>query len=199
VTDNLVNLNQIKKLKRAKMIVFILIAAAVFSAITWKYLIYDSAIDFKIPESSNQTYNQPIAILPNDILSQIDDNLGKPILLYVYTTWCGICKQQLPIINEMARKFQNTDLKVISVAIDRNIDGASLMNYLEYYKNIYFKPEYLIYNDGLSDLLKTKNIRYNRIIPLTVLIGRTGEVETRFTGAKSEKYINRKIIKTLMQ
>jgi thiol-disulfide isomerase/thioredoxin len=114
VTNNLVNLNQIKKLKRAKMIVFILIAAAVFSAITWKYLIYDSAIDFKIPESSNQTYNQPIAILPNDILSQIDDNLGKPILLYVYTTWCGICKQQLPIINEMARKFQNIYLKVIS-------------------------------------------------------------------------------------
>ncbi|MFT6259320.1 MAG: hypothetical protein ACJA0S_001310 [Rickettsiales bacterium] len=99
----------------------------------------------------------------------------------------------------MARKFQNTELKVISVAIDRNIDANVLNNYLQSYQNIYFKPEYLLYNDGLENLLKSKNIRYNKIIPLTVLIDRNGKITTRFTGAKSENYLNRKIIKILAQ
>jgi thiol-disulfide isomerase/thioredoxin len=181
------------------MIITIILISALLATIIWKYAIQDPAINLQIPESDNKTFNHSIAIAPNDILSQIESASGKPILLYIYTTWCGICKQQFPTINEMARKFQNTDLKVISVAIDRNIDANALNNYLEFYQNIYFKPEYLVYNDGLEDLLKSKNIRYNKIIPLTVLLNRNGAVVTRFTGAKSENYLNRKIIKTLAQ
>jgi thiol-disulfide isomerase/thioredoxin len=199
VKNNLIDFNKIKTAKRNKMLVTIIIICALLATIIWKYFIENPAINFQIPESTNKTFNHSIAITPNDIISQIEDSSGKPILLYIYTTWCSICKQQFPIINEMARKFQNTDLKIISVAIDRNIDGAALNNYLEFYQNIYFKPEYLVYNDGLEDLLKSKNIRYNKIIPLTVLIDRAGKIETRFTGTKSENYLNRKIIKILAQ
>ncbi|MFT6386607.1 MAG: thiol-disulfide isomerase/thioredoxin [Rickettsiales bacterium] len=181
------------------MIITIILICALLATIIWNYAIQDPTNDLQIPESTNKTYNQSIAIAPNDVISQIEDAAGKPILLYIYTTWCGVCKHQFPIINEMARKFQNTELKVISVAIDRNIDANVLNNYLQSYQNIYFKPEYLLYNDGLENLLKSKNIRYNKIIPLTVLIDRNGKITTRFTGAKSENYLNRKIIKILAQ
>ena len=181
------------------MIATILIVVACLSTIIWGYFVQNSAVNLPIPESENKTYSEPLAIAPSDIITQIEANAGKPILLYIYTTWCGVCKQQFPVINEVARKFQKTDLKVISVAIDKNIDAKNLINYLEYYKNTYFAPEYLIYNDGLGDLLKQKNIKYNKIIPLTVLIDRDGEIIFRFTGYKGENYITRKILKTLSQ
>lgn len=191
------NLNKIKNFKRAKMIATILIVVAILSTIIWGRFVQNSTNNLPIPESENKTYSAPLAIAPSDIITQIDANFGKPILLYIYTTWCGVCKQQFPIINEVARKFQQTDLKVIAVAIDKNIDAKNLINYLENYKNTYFAPEYLVYNDGLEDLLRQKNIRYNKIIPLTVLIDRGGEIEFRFTGYKGENYITRKIMKTL--
>ena len=180
------------------MIIVILIIAIISSALIWKYFIENPASKFSIPESKNYTYSKPIAITPNDIASQIESNIGSPMLLYIYTSWCGICKKQTPIINEMARKFQSTDLKVIAVAIDRNIDSEGLTKYLEYYKNIYFEPQFLVYNDGLADILRQKNIKYNRIVPLTVLLNHQGKVLFRFTGTKSENYINRKIIKSLI-
>ena len=197
VKNNLVNLNKIKNFKRAKMIATILILVACLSTIIWRSFVQDSTINLPIPESDNRSYTQPLPIAPSDIINQIEANAGKPILLYLYTTWCSVCKEQMPVINEIARKFQKTDLKVIAVAIDKNIDAKNLSNYLEYYKNIYFPPQYLIYNDGLGDLLKQKNIKYNKIIPLTVLVDRGGEVEFRFTGYKGENYIARKIMKTL--
>lgn len=198
VSNNIVNLNQIKNLKKVKMIILIAIISAILSVIIWKNFVQDPADNLQIPESDNITFNQPKPIAPSDILTQIDNNAGKPILLYIYTTWCPICKHQLPNINEMARKFQNSDLRVIAVAIDRNIDSTTLMTYLDKFKNVYFEPQYLVYNDGLANFLAQKNIKYNKIIPLTVLIDRKGEVDIRFTGYKREGYLNRKIIKLLM-
>lgn len=197
VKNNLVNLNKIKNFKRAKMIATILILVAGLSTIIWRSFVQDYDHNMPIPESDNRSYTEPLPIAPSDIVNQIESNAGKPILLYLYTTWCSVCKEQMPVINEISRKFQKTDLKVIAVAIDKNIDAKNLSNYLEYYKNIYFPPQYLIYNDGLADLLKQNNIKYNKIIPLTVLVDRSGEVEFRFTGYKGENYIARKIMKTL--
>jgi len=179
------------------MIVAILILVAILSVIIWNNILNKETDNFKIPESNNITYNNPIAISPGDVVNQIDNQKGKPVLLYIYTTWCSICKRQLPTINEISRKFQNTDLKVISVAIDKNIDDAALKNYLEYYQNIYFQPQYLVYSDGLGDLLSRKGVKYDKIIPLTVLIDRDGSIKYRFTGYKSVKSLAHKIIKTL--
>ena len=179
------------------MIATILIIVFALSILIWNNVISQSVDETKIPESNNKTYNNPQAISPNDIISEIERNKNKPILLYIYTTWCRICKQQLPVINEISRKFQNTDLKVISVAIDKNIDNSALLNYLQYYENIYFQPQYLVYSDGLEDLLMSKGVEYNKIIPLTVLINKEGVVKLRFTGYRNEKFLTKKIIKTL--
>jgi len=197
VRNNIVNLTNFKNLKRDKMIATILILVVILSTTIWGYLSQSSALNLPIPESDNRSYTNPLPISPSDIINQIEANAGKPILLYIYTTWCSVCQRQLPVINEISRKFQKTDLVVIAVAIDKNIDAKNLNNYLEYYKNIYFPPQYLIYNDGLEDLLRQKNIKYNKIIPLTALVDRNGEIEFRVSGYKGESYITNKIMKTL--
>ena len=183
-----------------KMIIVILIVAVFSSLFIWNKYVENAQIkNFKIPESSNIEYDihSPSALAPGDIISQIDLDSGKPILLYIYTSWCGVCKKETPIINEIARKFQNTDLKVIAVAIDKNFTAENLANYLNDFGKIYFKPSYLIHSDGLADLLKQKSINYNRRIPLVVTISKDGEVTSSSTGYKSEEFVTKKIIKML--
>jgi thiol-disulfide isomerase/thioredoxin len=187
-------------MKNKKMIVVISIITAILALVIWNNFIEnETAPDINIPESKNISFNtsQINSITPGDIITEINNNHGKPVLLFLYTSWCSICKKQLPIINEAARRFQNTDLQIISIAIDKNISNKALADYLNFYGSIYFKPNYLVYTDGLADLLKTKAIEYNNRIPLTVLIARNGKIITRFTGFKSQNYLNRKIMRSL--
>lgn len=199
--NNIIYLEKIKNYKKIKsMISVILVVAIIVGVVAWNYLVENPPIpDLKIPASENKVYTLDTfsTLTPGDIISEIEYNKNKPTLLYFYTTWCSACKAQFPVINEMARKYQNTDLKVIAVAIDRNISNQALFNYLKSYGNIYFKPNYLLYQDGLRDLLKTKEIDFNKVIPFTVLINRNGSIAASFTGAKSQNYLNRRIIKSL--
>lgn len=192
--NNLTKLEQFRKFKKAKMIATILVTVAILSIIIWNNIISQELDDIKIPQSNNKTYNTIEAISPSDVINQIDNSKGSPVLLYIYTTWCGICKKQLPIINDIAKRFQNTDLKVIAVAIDKNMDGASFENYLQLYPDIYFQPKYLLYSDGIQDLLLKKNIKYSKKIPFTIILNRDSNVEFQSSGYKSKKFLNRKII-----
>ncbi len=182
--------------KKTKMIGLILIIAAILSIIIWDKFLDQEIDNTKIPASNNKTYQIPKSITPSDVVDQINQSQGKPILLYIYTTWCSVCKAQTPIVNQIARQFQNTDLKLIILAVDNNINGSALFNYLtQHYQNIYFQPQYLAYKENFEALLNQKAINYNKIIPFTAIINREGRVETKFNGYKGQQYIMRKLLK----
>lgn len=48
----------------------------------------------------------------------IDDMKGKVILIDFWATWCGPCREALPHMKEIAKKFQGQPLVVISVSLD---------------------------------------------------------------------------------
>jgi thiol-disulfide isomerase/thioredoxin len=175
----------------------IFIGAALGFAL-WHYFVDNiAALDVQIPESKNISFSDhhPISMTTQQVADEFEKADNKPILLYIYTTWCGVCKKNIPIINEIAREFQNTDLQVISLAIDRGIDEQTLKIYLDSYGDIYFEPRYLSFKEGFLEFLKKKDINYTNRIPFTVLISRNGEIVTKFTGAKSKNYLRNKIIR----
>ena len=180
------------------MLIIILILTTIFAITIWHFFVENTdSYNFVVPPSRNQSFSQPIAINPDDIVAEIDENIGTPILLYLYTTWCASCKKQTPIINEISRKFQETKLHVISVAIDKNVNEYEIHNHLKNFGKIYFSPKFLLYSNNLVDLLATKNIHHSGYIPLTVLIDKNGRIAMRFTGSKSQHYIEKRIIKNL--
>jgi len=48
----------------------------------------------------------------------MDDLQGKVVLIDFWATWCGPCREALPHIRDMARKFQGQPLVVLSVSLD---------------------------------------------------------------------------------
>jgi len=48
----------------------------------------------------------------------MDDLLGKVVLLDFWATWCGPCREAVPHIREIARKFQGEPLVILSVSLD---------------------------------------------------------------------------------
>lgn len=48
----------------------------------------------------------------------MDDLTGKVVLLDFWATWCAPCREALPHIRELARKFQGQPLVILSVSLD---------------------------------------------------------------------------------
>ncbi len=50
----------------------------------------------------------------------LDEQVGKVVLLDFWATWCGPCKQTLPEIHSIAKKFAGQPLVVVSISSDSN-------------------------------------------------------------------------------
>jgi len=52
----------------------------------------------------------------------LDDLQGKVVLIDFWATWCGPCREALPHVREIAKKFQGQPLVVLSVSVDSDED-----------------------------------------------------------------------------
>jgi thiol-disulfide isomerase/thioredoxin len=52
----------------------------------------------------------------------LDDLKGKVVLLDFWATWCGPCREALPHMKDIAKKFQGQPLVILSVSLDDNED-----------------------------------------------------------------------------
>jgi thiol-disulfide isomerase/thioredoxin len=49
----------------------------------------------------------------------VEDTKGKPVLVHFWAVSCGICKDKLPQLNEMKRKYGEIGLQTIAVHMPR--------------------------------------------------------------------------------
>jgi thiol-disulfide isomerase/thioredoxin len=204
MNDKIIALKDYKKHskfnKNRKMFFLLIVFATAVGLISWHFFVENvENSEVAIPASRNIDYSQemPKAMSAAQIANKFENAHGKPILLYIYTTWCKTCFKTFPVINEIAREFQNTELEIITLAIDRDMTDFQLKNHLQKYGQIYFEPQFLAFKDGFISLLQNKGISYNGRIPFTVLISRGGEVVVKFSGSKSKNYLRNRIIKEL--
>ena len=181
------------------MIIVIIFISAIFALITWNIL--NNHVEIEIPESDNISYDSSVIqnLSASDVITFIENNErnSNPVLIYLYTSWCGICKKQLPEINAIANKFQNTDLKILAIAIDKDGDKGNIIEHLERINNLYFKPFYIGNRSNFKESLQTKSIKFNNKIPFLILIDRNSDIINQSSGYKKFKYLNRKVMKLL--
>jgi peroxiredoxin len=56
----------------------------------------------------------------NGATVKLSDYKGKVVLLDFWATWCEPCREALPHLREVAKKFQGQPLVVVSVSLDDN-------------------------------------------------------------------------------
>ena len=60
--------------------------------------------------------------------SSLKDFKGKYVYVDVWATWCGPCKQQIPFLQELEKKYHNKNIEFVSISVDngRGFPGKSL-------------------------------------------------------------------------
>ena len=73
--------------------------------------------------------------------SEILDYKDGPVLVDFFATWCGPCKMQGPIVEELAGDLEGTPIKVASLDVDQA--GAVAQKY-----GVMSIPTIIIFKDG---------------------------------------------------
>lgn len=103
---------------------------------------------------------------------------GQVVLLNVWATWCGPCREEIPYLSDLSRAEQPRGLKIIGVSIDTKADQAKvadLATQLGMPYDIWLDPD-----DRISGLFRASGV------PASVLIDRDGVLRWRHLGVVRE-------------
>lgn len=105
---------------------------------------------------------------------RLSEHRGEVVLLNFWATWCGPCRQEMPLLNDLHAKYQRAGLTLLGVNIDATPAAAGEMA-----RGL--KVTYPILIDERQEVGKLYRIG---AMPLTVLIDRQGVVRYVSEGFK---------------
>ena len=105
---------------------------------------------------------------------RLSEHLGEVILINFWATWCGPCRQEMPLLDEIYGKYQRAGLTLLSVNIDDDHDRA-----IEMAKTL--GVSYPVLFDVRKDVSRSYLVG---TMPSTVLVDREGVVRYVSEGFK---------------
>jgi thiol-disulfide isomerase/thioredoxin len=104
---------------------------------------------------------------------------GKVVVFDFWATWCGPCRQQYPLYQQVEERFKKNN-KVVFLALSTDEDRAAVKPFLDaqqWNKTVYF-------DDGLSSLLKVSSI------PTTMVFNGNGDLVSRMNGFLPDRFVD---------
>ena len=103
------------------------------------------------------------------------DFRGKLVLLNVWATWCGPCRQEMPSLNRLEAKLSSEGLVVLPISVDRG--GGPVVAMYYYQEGIDHLGIYLDPNHVIEDRLKVS------ALPTTYIIDQEGRMVGALEGS----------------
>jgi thiol-disulfide isomerase/thioredoxin len=104
---------------------------------------------------------------------------GKVVVMDFWATWCGPCRVQHPLYEQVKQRFKSRD-DVVFLAINTDEDPSVVKPFLEENK---WNPKSVYFEDGLSNLLRVSSI------PTTIVVDKQGQIFSRMNGFVPEKFV----------
>ena len=105
---------------------------------------------------------------------RLSEQLGEVVVLNFWATWCGPCRQEMPLLDEIYLKYRRAGLVLLSINIDQDTERAAEMATT-------LGVSYPVLMDTRNDVAKAYDIG---TMPLTVLIDREGTIRYVSEGYK---------------
>src|ERR1700739_2079716 len=106
---------------------------------------------------------------------------GKPLLVTFWATWCEPCRDEYPMLNELARQYAPQGLKVVGVSLDQDGDLILMRRFLARYKPVF--PNYRKKKGDEEAFSQGVMSGWNGSLPMTVFYGKDGQQVGHFVGA----------------
>jgi thiol-disulfide isomerase/thioredoxin len=108
---------------------------------------------------------------PSRLLS---DFRGKPLIINVWASWCGPCREEMGSLQRLARRYGGKQFNVIGISTDDYTDRAEL----------FLKRTSTTFGNFIDTRLMLEHMLGAERLPLTLLVDAQGRVLAKFYGAK---------------
>lgn len=103
------------------------------------------------------------------------DYRGDVVLLNIWATWCGPCREEMPSLQKLHERFGGEGLHVVAVSVDDPTASGAIRE---------FAQQYGLTFDLLHDLSGDIQSQYQTTgVPETLVIGRDGRILRKQIGA----------------
>ena len=103
------------------------------------------------------------------------DFSGQTLLINFWATWCGPCRQEMPMLMDLQRQYRSDGLQIVGIALD---DAQSASSFVKTFGITY--PILL----GMEDVFATSAAYGNEegVLPYSVLVDKNGIVRWQYAG-----------------
>jgi len=147
----------------------IAIAALLFAAI--------SAIG--APQAKAPT--DPKVIDAPGYLKLVKQHQGKPLLMTFWATWCEPCRDEYPMLNELAKQYGPQGLQVVGVNFNDDGDLILMRRFIARYKPVF--PNYRKKHGDEAGFTQAVWPQWNGALPASFLYDKDGNQVGRVLGA----------------
>ena len=123
----------------------------------------------------------PPMIGAQDYPKLLDQYKGRPLLVTFWATWCEPCRDEYPMLNELAKQYAPQGLKVVGVSLDQDGDLILMRRFLARYKPVF--PNYRKRKGEEDAFVQTVMPGWNGSIPASVFYGKDGKQVGHLVGA----------------
>lgn len=116
---------------------------------------------------------------------------GKVMVLNLWATWCGPCREEIPIMVKLQQKYRDQGLTFVGLALD---DKAPVVKFAN---EMGMNYPILLGDSDLGDFgQRLGNV--SRGLPYTVIVDRSGKIVTTRLGGVDEKFLEQ-MLQPLLQ
>lgn len=121
---------------------------------------------------------------------------GKPLLVNFWATWCEPCRDEYPLLNELARQHASEGLNVVGVNYDQDGDLILMRRFIARYKPIF--PNYRKKQGNEAEFNRAVLPGWKGELPATVFYDRDGKQVSHLLGAGTREAFE-SAIRSLLQ
>jgi len=99
--------------------------------------------------------------------------LGQPLLINVWASWCGPCREEMGSLERLAKHYNNNELNIIGISTDDYPEKAKA----------FIKHAKVTFNNYIDSHLRLENMLGANTIPLTLLVSKEGLILKKVHGA----------------
>ena len=122
--------------------------------------------------SKGPTHRDPKIIDAQGYQELVEQYRGKPLLVTFWATWCEPCRDEYPMLNELAKEYAPKGLHVVGVNLDDDGDLILMRRFMARYKPVF--PNYRKKKGGESDFTRAVMPGWGGAIPASVFYAKDG-------------------------
>lgn len=108
---------------------------------------------------------------------------GKPLVVTFWATWCEPCRDEYPMLNDLAKQYAPQGLKVVGVNLDQDGDLILMRRFLARYKPIF--PNYRKRKGDEDAFSQAVMQGWNGSLPASFFYAKTGTQIGHLVGASN--------------